>query len=259
MGRSGPRPLGTAPAKDVAPLTEQLRLRLEQKPRAPRPDRNPFTFGGRRTTSATRSAAAAPDGRRRRPETRPEPPRPGAEFRLAGMASTQGADGPVWTAMIHDGRSLLYASNGRCPARGFAVIDIQGPSSPFETPPAASAPCASAELAARRACARPSIGVGKLTELRIVPSFRKSRSVEIVSTPTSSWPSRVDAAICGLATTCGSFWRLVLRRLGFVDVERGTADVARLNRRHERAFVDQVAARGVDDPDPFLAPPADRR
>ena len=127
QGRStGPRPLGTAPAKDVAPLTEQLRLRLEQKPRAPRPDRNPFTFGGRRTTSAmTRNVAPSPAAVEAPPESPPEPPRPGAEFRLAGMASTQGADGPIWTAMIHDGRSLLYVQRGDSLPGGFAVIDIQ--------------------------------------------------------------------------------------------------------------------------------------
>jgi hypothetical protein len=41
------------------------------------------------------------------------------------MASTQGADGPMWTAMIHDGRSLLYVQRGDSLPGGFAVIDIQ--------------------------------------------------------------------------------------------------------------------------------------
>ena len=53
------------PGEGRRALTEQLRLRLEQKPRAPRPDRNPFTFGGRRTTSAmTRKRGTFARGRR---------------------------------------------------------------------------------------------------------------------------------------------------------------------------------------------------
>lgn len=124
---TGPRPLGTVPPANVAPLTEQLRLRLEQQPRAPRPDRNPFAFGGRRaappiTSSPARSAetpAIAP------PPVSVEPPRPGAEFRLTGMASTQAADGLVWTAMVHDGQSLLYVQRGDALPGGFEVVDIQ--------------------------------------------------------------------------------------------------------------------------------------
>lgn len=123
---SGPRPLGTAPSADVAPLTEQLRLRLEQKPRAPRPDRNPFAFGARRPAApaVTRTdPAAAPVEAGTEP--RPEPPEPGAEFRLAGMASTEGANGPVWTAMVHDGRGLLYVQRGDTLPGGFEVVDVQ--------------------------------------------------------------------------------------------------------------------------------------
>jgi hypothetical protein len=122
---SGPRPLGTAPPPDTAPFTEQLRLKLEQKPRAPRPDRNPFAFGSRRPAApAARSDARAPGRVESVAEPPPEPPTPGAELRLAGMASTEGADGTVWTAMVHDGRGLLYVQKGDRLPGGFEVVDI---------------------------------------------------------------------------------------------------------------------------------------
>ena len=36
-----------------------------------------------------------------------EPPRPGSEFRLAGMASTQGPDGLVYLTTDHEAGALL--------------------------------------------------------------------------------------------------------------------------------------------------------
>ena len=124
---TGARPLGTELPAHAAPLTEQLRLRLEQKPPAPRSDRNPFAFGSRRPApavgpSASPSAAPAPI----EPLPAPvEPPPPGSEFRLAGMASTQGPDGLVWTAMVHDGHGLLYVQRGDALPGGFEVVDLQ--------------------------------------------------------------------------------------------------------------------------------------
>ena len=40
---SGPRPLGV-PATSVAPFTAELRRKLDEHPRTPRPGRNPFVF-----------------------------------------------------------------------------------------------------------------------------------------------------------------------------------------------------------------------
>jgi hypothetical protein len=122
---SGARPLETAPPPDAAPFTEQLRLKLEQKPRAPRPDRNPFTFAARRPVTPARSATAASAPAEAAAEPAPDPPKPGEEFRLAGMASTEGAHGPVWTAMVHDGRGLLYVQKGDTLPGGFEAVDLQ--------------------------------------------------------------------------------------------------------------------------------------
>jgi hypothetical protein len=46
--------------------------------------------------------------------------------------------------------------------------------------------------------------LGKFTAFRITPSRRKSRSATTVSIPTCSCASTVDAAMCGVAMTCGS-------------------------------------------------------
>lgn len=118
-------PLGvSAPA----PLTEQLRLKLQQKPPAPRPDRNPFTFSARATrppataghsTSASSPVEAAPV------PMPVEPPRRGDQYRLSGMAASESPAGTVWTAMVHDGQGLLYLQRGDRLPDGFEVVDIQ--------------------------------------------------------------------------------------------------------------------------------------
>jgi hypothetical protein len=125
---SGPRPLGTGPA-NVAPLTEQLRLKLEQKPRAPRAARNPFVFANRPAVDAARARtapASTPPAESAPPDTPPEPPpSPGAQLRLTGMAATATSGGTEWTAMVHDGQSLLFVKLGDRLPGGFEVVDIQ--------------------------------------------------------------------------------------------------------------------------------------
>ena len=93
----------------------------------------------------------------------------------------------------------------------------------------------------------------------MMPSFRKSRSAAAVSTPTSSWPSRVEAAMCGRGDDLRQHLQPVIdRRLLLEDVERGAADLARLDRVGERGLVDEIAARGVDDADAFACARASR-
>jgi len=125
-GSSGPRPLGVPQTAEISPLTEQLRLKLDKQPRAPRPARNPFVFGGRRAPAAltpqTREDRAA---RESVAEAVVEPPRPGAQLRLTGMATAKGVDGPELTAMVHDGQSLLFVKRGDTLPGGFEVVDIQ--------------------------------------------------------------------------------------------------------------------------------------
>lgn len=128
--RSGPRtsdarPLGTEPG---APLTEQLRLKLQQKPPAPRPDRNPFTFSARATRPPLSLGRGAPMAAPMEETPAPvpvEPPRPGDQYRLSGMAATQAPGGVVWTAMVHDGQGLLYVQRGDRLPDGFEVVDVQ--------------------------------------------------------------------------------------------------------------------------------------
>jgi hypothetical protein len=124
---SGPRPLGVGQSVPAQPFTEQLRLRLERQPKALRPARNPFVFGARSAPAAAPPSAA---GATTAPSvevapTEAEAPRPGSEFRLTGMASTQGPDGPEFTAIVHDGRSLVFVKQGDTLPGGFEIVDVQ--------------------------------------------------------------------------------------------------------------------------------------
>lgn len=125
--RSGPRPLGVPPTADVSPLTEQLRLKLDKQPRAPRPARNPFVFEARRAPvgpQPSRPLEAQAD-RASTAEAEIAAPRPGAQFQLSGMATTRGPDGPELTAMVHDGRALVFVKRGDTLPGGFEVVEIQ--------------------------------------------------------------------------------------------------------------------------------------
>jgi hypothetical protein len=126
-GSTGPRPLGVPPTVNLAPLAEQLRLRLDQQqPRAPRPARNPFVFGsGRAPAASPARSAVTPAEPTAMVEPQPDAVRPGAAFRLTGMATTHGPEGPELTAMVHDGQSLVFVKWGDVLAGGFEVVDIQ--------------------------------------------------------------------------------------------------------------------------------------
>ena len=69
---------------------------------------------------------------------------------------------------------------------------------------------------------------GALTAFRTMPRSRNSHSASTVSMPTRSCPSRVDAAMCGVAMTCGSDWSVRIgRRLDVEDVDGGAAEPVR--------------------------------
>ena len=71
---------------------------------------------------------------------------------------------------------------------------------------ATSVPSPSASVRYGRRRANASAGSdGKFTAFLMTPSLRKSRTASAVSTPTSSCASPVDAAMCGVAITFGSF------------------------------------------------------
>ncbi len=120
--RTGPRPLGS-PAS-VAPLTRQLRERLDkQPPRTPATGRNPFHFGTRLPTTVTRYrdapvAALAPP---RELETF-TPPAP--QIKLSGVASSLEAGVTVWTAIINDNGALAFVNVGDKLSTGATVSRI---------------------------------------------------------------------------------------------------------------------------------------
>ena len=123
--RRGPRPLGVEQTGEPAPLTRQLRLKLDQQPARPKPSRNPFVFGarppavaptGRAPSTATEPLAALDDT-----PVRPDPP----TFALAGIAATSGPDGPAYTAIINGGQGLLFVKLGDELPGGYVVADVQ--------------------------------------------------------------------------------------------------------------------------------------
>lgn len=122
--RSVPRPLGR-PA-NVAPLTRQLRERLDSQPvRTPSPGRNPFVFGARQPSAPSRhrEGAAATPAEAPPPAPFPiEPPPP--QFRLSGIASSQQDGVAVLTAIVNDNGTLAFVKTGDKLSNGFSVVRV---------------------------------------------------------------------------------------------------------------------------------------
>ena len=122
----GPRPLGVESSPDAAPLTRQLRLKLNQQPARPQPSRNPFVFGSRAPAAAPTgrpTAAAAADSDV--PVDDVPVRQAGPTFTLSGMASSAGPDGPTFTAIINAGQGLLFVKLGDELPGGYVVADVQ--------------------------------------------------------------------------------------------------------------------------------------
>jgi hypothetical protein len=114
----GPRPIGVTDTP--APLTQQLRLKLDTPRRAPSPARNPFVFAARRP------AVPAPRtvGRGAEPaaELAPLPASPArASFTLSGIAAT----GDDRTAIVSAGGSLVFVKAGESLPGGYTVARVE--------------------------------------------------------------------------------------------------------------------------------------
>jgi len=122
--QSGPRPLGSGKVV-VAPYTQKLRERLkEQQPATPARGRNPFVYGSRTRPSGGYS------GRSRGVEPEPapaaplpvEPPAP--VFKLSGVATNQENGAAVFTAIIIDNGSMVFAVAGDKLSNGYTVVRV---------------------------------------------------------------------------------------------------------------------------------------
>ena len=137
--RSGHRrPLGRRPADLPAPLTRQLRERLDtQPPRTPVAGRNPFVFGARRAAGRDAAIARSRAGR-------------GAAARADAVAAAGAADSScrelrrasedgatVLTAIINDNGALAFVKTGdkllerrhassRVEETGVVIVDAAG-------------------------------------------------------------------------------------------------------------------------------------
>lgn len=124
---SGPRPLGveSSPAVPVAPLTRDLRLRLDQLPNPPQPGRNPFRFRPAAPLSGrARAADYGPGGGAEAVEAAPEVEAVSFRLTLAGIATEQADEGPRYTAMVNDGTSLLFILPGDAVPGGYVAVAV---------------------------------------------------------------------------------------------------------------------------------------
>lgn len=119
---TGPRPLGVQ-LRQSAPLTEQLREKLDDRPKSPSSARNPFTFGARRFESVRRTERRVdPDAPVLENPAPTAPPVP--RFKLSGVASTE-KDGAVqFTAILTDNGALVFAETGTTIPGGYRVLRV---------------------------------------------------------------------------------------------------------------------------------------
>jgi hypothetical protein len=107
----------------ATPYTEQLHLKLRSAPQPPVPRRNPFAFESSRQIRANGDVTAAP-GRDAPAVEAPQPPIvTGPSLRLSGIGSTNAPAGPVWSAVMSDGRTVYLVKIGESVA-GYSVMAI---------------------------------------------------------------------------------------------------------------------------------------
>ena len=119
--QSGPRPLGSA--ANVAPLTRQLRERLNTPPpRTPLVGRNPFVFSTRRPATIIRQTGESlPPSEAPFPLSFTPPP---PQFKLSGIASSHEGGATVLTAMVNDNGTLAFVKSGDKLSNGFSVVRV---------------------------------------------------------------------------------------------------------------------------------------
>src|SRR5688572_25240451 len=104
----------SASDKTATTYTEQLRLKLRSAPQPPTPRRNPFAFQPRHTNASVARRAPSPLATAAiEPIELPQAPTvSGPSLRLSGIGSTSSSAGPVWSAVISDGRTVHLVAVG---------------------------------------------------------------------------------------------------------------------------------------------------
>jgi hypothetical protein len=123
---SGPRPIGSPAAVS---RSENLRQRLSEPP-LPSRGRNPFVYGSRAPSPSTgmrdRQAELADT-----PATPIAAPPPLPAFRLSGIASTAESGATVFTAIVIDNGSMVFAKAGDTLSNGYRVVRVDDTSITF--------------------------------------------------------------------------------------------------------------------------------
>ncbi len=119
--RPGPRPLGSA--TPVAPLTRQLRERLDTQPsRTPSAGRNPFVFEARRPNLVRSRVMPESEAAPVAAPMAPEPPL--LQFKLSGIASTEKDGVTVITAIVSDNGVMALVTAGDLLSNGYRVVEV---------------------------------------------------------------------------------------------------------------------------------------
>ena len=113
-----PRPESTA-----RPYLEQLHLKLKSAPQPPVPRRNPFAFESSRHARGSVDVTAPPRRDVAAIEAPQAPIVTGPSLKLSGIGSTNSPAGPVWSAVISDGRTVYLVAIGESVA-GYSVVTI---------------------------------------------------------------------------------------------------------------------------------------
>jgi hypothetical protein len=122
-GVSGPRPLGRQDAP--APYTQQLRLKLQERPRSPSPGRNPFVFGARRPAPAPVVRGRQQEAVSSAVDAAPVAPiAPSLRFDLSGIAMNRQDGAEVFTAIVNDNGALVFVKAGDALSNGYKVVRV---------------------------------------------------------------------------------------------------------------------------------------
>ena len=262
QSRDAPRP---APAPRPLPAIEPLRNLAAQRHHAWARRRQPATRSrsagpSRRTRNASDMAPDVPAAESTVVEIPAPPPAPA--WRLLGVAV--GTYGEVTAVMSGAGDVHLVQAGDTLPG-DLLVIDVTATGARLQRPDGSvidADPALNAALARLAVRAQRFAAEAGATALVTRPSLRKSRTARTVSTPTRSCASRVEAAMCGVATTAGCFASAQCTGgSGSNTSSAAPATWPDSQRRQQRRFVDQIAARRVDQAHaaPAPAPGAARR
>jgi hypothetical protein len=106
------------------PRAETLRERMAEPP-LPSRGRNPFVYGSRSRTPATRDHQQHGDEVAAPPAMLEPPPPPAPVFKLSGIASNDENGAAVLTAIVIDNGKMVFVKTGDKLSNGYSVVRVE--------------------------------------------------------------------------------------------------------------------------------------